>query len=208
MGLGGEDANDWCNNSLFSQQPDTGTDLYRGAAHCLAGGQEVVIVLHYLDKYFYCKLNHDSSKIVMNLGTLSCCEHMEMICVMIPVFDTFHSYSPCPFQISVLCSVHHTVDLPIIIWRNIFSNPPFVMLILTSFYWLGRGSGTLSISICPCVWKSWNLLKTFSRLQIRCEPRSGLSACFVTGPCQSSLFTAQSYIWQRVKIVSIARDDI
>ena len=45
--------------------------------------------LHYLDKYFYCKLNHDSTKIVMNLGTLSCCEHIEMIRVMIPVFDTF-----------------------------------------------------------------------------------------------------------------------
>ena len=27
----------------------------------------------------------------MNLGTLSCCEHMEMICVMIPVFETFHN---------------------------------------------------------------------------------------------------------------------
>ena len=88
-GLGGEDANDWCNNSLFSQHPDTGTDLYRGTTHCLAGGQEVIIVLHYLDKYFYCKLNHDSTKIVMNLGTLSCCEHIEMIRVMIPVFDTF-----------------------------------------------------------------------------------------------------------------------
>ena len=27
----------------------------------------------------------------MNLGTLSCCEHIKMIRVMIPVFDTFHS---------------------------------------------------------------------------------------------------------------------
>ena len=142
----------------------------------------------------------------MNLRTLSCCEHIKSF-VSWFLFLT-HSTVLQPLSFSNISPVQHTVDLPIIILRNIFSNPPFVMLILTSFYWLGRGSGTLSISICPCVWKSWNLLKTFSRLQIRCEPSSALSACFVTGPCQSSLFPAQSYIWQQVKIVSIATDAI
>ena len=53
---GGEDADDWCYNCLFSHQQQQLTTALRhrywGTTHCLAGGHEVVIVLHYLDKYF------------------------------------------------------------------------------------------------------------------------------------------------------------